>query len=61
MFSLELPHHGDFNEYTQYIIINLNTETHPNLSQIRYLDIPTSADMFCLLGTRERIRNTRGK
>ena len=33
MFSLELPHRGDFNEYKQYTIFNIK-ETHPKLSQI---------------------------
>ena len=31
MFSLELPHRGDSNEYT---IFNVNTKNHPILSQI---------------------------
>ena len=26
MFSLELPHRGDSNEYTQYTIFNINTK-----------------------------------
>ena len=34
MFSLESPHQGDSNEYTQYTIFNINTRNHPNLSQI---------------------------
>ena len=34
MFSLELPHRGDSNEYTQYTIFNLNTKNHPKLFQI---------------------------
>ena len=32
MFSLESPHRGDSNEYTQYTIINI--KNHPKLSQI---------------------------
>ena len=36
MFSLELPHQGDSNEYryTQYTIFNMKKEKHPKLSQI---------------------------
>ena len=29
LFSLESPHRGDSNEYTQYTIFNINTENHP--------------------------------
>ena len=34
VFSLELPHCGDSNEYTQYTICNIKKENHPELSQI---------------------------
>ena len=34
MFSLESPHRGDSNEYTQYTIFNMKIEHHPNLTQI---------------------------
>ena len=34
MFSLESPHRGDSNEYTQYTIFNIKKENHPKLSQI---------------------------
>ena len=34
MFSLESPHRGDSNEYTQYTIFNMNQKKHPNLSKI---------------------------
>ena len=34
MFSLESPHRGDSNEYTQYTIFNINKEIHPKLSII---------------------------
>ena len=34
VFSLESPHGGDSNEYTQYTISNINKENHPKLSQI---------------------------
>ena len=33
MFSLESPHRGDSNKYTQYTIFNINKK-HPKLSQI---------------------------
>ena len=34
VFSLESPHRGDSNEYTQYTIFNINTKKHPKLFQI---------------------------
>ena len=34
MFSLESPHRGNSNEYTQYTIFNINTKNHPKLSEI---------------------------
>ena len=34
LFSLESPHQGDSNEYTQYTVSNINTENHPKLSQV---------------------------
>ena len=33
MFSLESPHRGDSNEYTQHAIINIQKENHTKLSQ----------------------------
>ena len=53
VFSLDLPHRNDSNEYTQYIIISIK-ENHPKLSKIQLcLDF--------LLGTQERVLNRRGK
>ena len=34
VFSLESPHRGDSNDYTQYTIFNMNKKKHPKLSQI---------------------------
>ena len=34
MFTLESPHRGDSNEYTQYTIFQYEKEKHPKLSQI---------------------------
>ena len=34
MFSIESPHRGDSNEYTQYTIFNINIKNHPKLSQV---------------------------
>ena len=34
MFSLESPHRGDSNEYTQYTISQYKKENHPKSSQI---------------------------
>ena len=46
MFSLELPHRGDSNEYTQYTIFNIKKEI--------TLNYPKSANMrFCSKGLKE--------
>ena len=50
MFSLESPHRGDSNKYTQYTIFNTKKEYHP-----------TSAAMGFFEGTQERFRNSCGK
>ena len=34
MFSLESPHRGDSNENTAYTIFNINTKSHPKISEI---------------------------
>ena len=34
VFTLESPHRGDSNEYTQYTIFQYDNEKHPKLSQI---------------------------
>ena len=34
MFSLESPHGGDSNEYTQYTIFNIKKENQPKLPKI---------------------------
>ena len=54
MFSLESPHRGNSNEYTQHTIINIKR----NIA----LNYPKSAAMdFLFQGTQERVRNSRGK
>ena len=50
MFTLESPHRGDSNEYTQYTIININKKI------ILYLQL-----LAIFKGTQERARNIRGK
>ena len=54
MFSLESPHRGDSNEYTQYTIFNMKIEHHPKLTQICRYKIVSN-------GTQEKVRNSRGK
>ena len=49
MLSLELPHRGDSNEYTQYTIFHINTK------------ITLIYPEFSREGTLERVRNSRGK
>ena len=53
-FSLELPHRGDSNEYTQYTIFNIKKKKNT-------LNYPKSADMGFFQGTQERVRNSHGK
>ena len=54
MFSLELPHQGDSNEYTQYTIFNMKKRKIT-------LNYPTDAALGFFQGTQERIRTSRGK
>ena len=53
MFSLELLHRGDSNEYTQYTIFNIK--------KTFTLYYPKFAEKGFSLGTRERVRKSRGK
>ena len=53
MFSLESPHRGDFNEYTQYTIFNIKTKI--------TLNYPKSAAIGFFRGTQKRVQNSRGK
>ena len=53
VFSLESPHRGDSNEYTQYTIFNMNKKN--------TLNYPKSAAMGFFQGTQEGVRNSRGK
>ena len=50
MFSLESPHRGDSNEYTQYTIFNIKKKNYPK---------PAAMGVFH--GTQEGVRNSRGK
>ena len=54
VFSLESPHRGDSNEYTQYTIFNIKKVNNPKLSLIcRY--------GFLFQWTQERVRNSHDK
>ena len=53
MFSLESPHRGDSNKYTQYTIFSIKKKTTPNY--------PKSAAKGFFKGTQERVRNSCGK
>ena len=53
VFSLELPHLGDSNEYTQYSIFNIKKEKSPEI--ILNLQL---WDFF--QGTQESVPNSRG-
>ena len=56
VFSLESPHRGDSNEYTQHAIINIK-KNHTKLSQIyKCLQLCDFS-----LGTQEQVPNSRGK
>ena len=52
-FSLESPHRGDSNEYTQNTIFNIERKI--------TLNYPKSAAMRFFLGTQARVRNSHGK
>ena len=55
--SLESPHRGDFNEYTQHTIINIKRKS-PEIIQNTIM----SAGMECLfMGTEEGVLNSRSK
>ena len=50
VFSLESPHRGDSNEYTQYIIFNIKKKKRKKIT----LSYPKSAAMgFCSKGLKE--------
>ena len=53
MFTLESPHRGDSNEYTQYTFLIITKEFTLNYSQ--------SGAMEFFKGTQERVRISRGK
>ena len=53
VFTLESPHGGDANEYTQCTIFNMNMKN--------TLNYPKSAAMGFFQGTQETVRNSRGK
>ena len=53
MLSLELPHRGDCNKYTQYTFFNIKKKI-----TLNYLK---SVAMGFFLGTQERVRKRRGK
>ena len=57
VFSLESPHRGDSNEYTQHTIININRKKSLEILQNTMI----YAAMIFFLGTQERVRNSRGK
>ena len=56
MFSLESPHRGDSNEYTQHAIINIKMKD--TLNYPKYNNV-CSFWIFSL-GTQERVRKNRG-
>ena len=60
MFSLESPHRGDSNEYTQHTIMNMINKKRKS-SEIISNTIMAAAMGFFLLGTQERVRNSCGK
>ena len=57
MFSLESPHRGDSNEYTQHAIINIKKKI--TLNYLKYNSVCSYGIFF--QGTQERTRNSRGK
>ena len=57
VFSLESPHRGNPNDYTQYTIIN--TEKKITLNYSKYYNVSSYGIFF--LGTQEQVRNRLGK
>ena len=53
VFSLVLPHRVDSNDYTQHTISNIKKKITLNYPNLQLLDF--------FLGTRERVRDSRGK
>ena len=53
MFSLESPHGGDSNEYTQYTIYSIKKKITLNYLNLQLWDF--------FLGTQERVRKSSGK
>ena len=53
MFSLESPHRGDSNEYTQYTFFSMKKKN--------TLNYPKSAVMGFFQGTQKQVQNSRGK
>ena len=53
MFSLELPHRGDSNEYKQHTIFNIKKKI--------TLNYPKSAAVGFFQGTQERVRDSHGR
>ena len=53
VYSLESPHRGYSNEYTQYTIFKMNKKNTKNY--------PKSAATFFFQGTQEGVRNSRSK
>ena len=53
VFSLESPHRGDSNEYTEYTIFNTKKKI--------TLNYPKSAGTVFFQGTQEQVRSSRGK
>ena len=53
MFSLESPHRGDSNDYTQYTIFNIKMKIDLIISNLQLWDI--------FLRTQARVRNSHGK
>ena len=56
VFSLESPHRGDSNENIQHTIINIKKKITRN-----YAKYNVTSYGIILLGTQERVRNSRGK
>ena len=57
VFSIESPHRGDSNEYTQHTISNMKRKWPQIIPHV----IMSASFMDFVLGTQERVRNSRGK
>ena len=61
MFTLESPHRGGCDKYAQHTIINIKRKLSEIIPNTIMSAMGFSFFFFFLIGTRERVRNSRSK